>query len=98
MRSSHYFELLTYSSLPALLISAWAYLLNFPWDFVFYAVVTIEICIFLTIFSTELHAAKIDGAPGWILTFSFFIQMIILIIISLARIMLWLAQAILSLF
>ena len=98
MKSSHFIEILASTALPALFIIGWAFILQFPWDWMLYTIVVIELCIFLFVFSAELQAAGINGAPGWVLTFSFFLQMIILATITLARIAIWFAQAIFSFF
>ena len=98
MKSSHFIKILASTALPALFIIGWAFILQFPWDWILYAIVGIELCIFLFVFSAELQAASINGAPGWVLTFSFFLQIIVLATITLARVIIWFGQVALSLF
>ena len=92
MSSNHDSEIFKATFIPPALVVGWTWLLHFPWDWVLYTVLAVEILFFLVTWGLEQQASHVSGASGWMLFFSFFLQFFIVVGITIFRILVLFGQ------
>lgn len=95
MPSTFHKDVFFVTLIPCSLIIAWCWLLHFPWDWVLHLIIAIEALIFISIFYLEHQASHVNGAAGWMSFFSFFLQLAIVVTLTLSRIIILFFQLIL---
>ena len=88
-------EILKATFIPPAIIVAWTWLLHFPWDWVLYLVAGVELLMFLITWGLEQEASRVNGASGWMLFFSYFIQFFIVIGVTIFRLLVLFGQVVL---
>ena len=92
MRWQNILAITFYTALSALAIIGWTWVLHFPWAWVFYTVLTIQIFMLFLVNYSEYQASFVNGAAGWSTFGYIFFQGTFVIIVTVLRLIVWLAQ------
>ena len=74
------------------IMACWVYILHFPWHWVWYAVIGVEVLMAIMTFAMESQAEEVQGAGGW-MSFAFVILNVHFAwLLGLARLLVWVYQ------